>query len=97
MRAVASQNESGRVAMALCWRDRVFRPTALLHVCGSSASLLPERSLLFAVKKVKNKNGSVERMREETDRSESLGSSRTATGNSVNAFDARPLCLVATR
>ena len=32
--------------MALRWSERVFRPTALFHVCGSSASLLPERSLM---------------------------------------------------
>ena len=49
--AVASQNESGSDAMALRWSDRVFRPTALFHVCGSSASLLSERSLLCAKRK----------------------------------------------
>lgn len=47
--AVASQNESGSVVMALRWSERVFRPTALFHVCGSSVSLLPERSLLLFV------------------------------------------------
>lgn len=62
LRAVASQNESGRVARALCWSDRVFRPTALFHVCGSSASLLPERSLLFAMKKDEKQKGSAEKM-----------------------------------